>query len=96
MNIRTWDGTGEKLNSPDNPPWYEFYTGEKPVIYGHWARRGLTLRGNTIGLDSGCCYGRALSAWVLETRELIQETAHRHWYIPPSLREALKNEKDPN
>lgn len=71
-NIRTWDGVGQDLRNPKNPPWYEFYKGEKPVFYGHWAKEGLNIRENTIGLDSGCVYGNALSAYILETRSLIQ------------------------
>lgn len=35
------------------------------VIYGHWAAKGLTLRPWTSGLDSGCVYGRKLSAMVI-------------------------------
>lgn len=86
MNIRTWDGSGDRLNDPDNPPWYEYYTDRRPVFYGHWARKGLNLRENTIGLDSGCVYGRSLSAYVLETEELVQIKAAGVYYVPPSLR----------
>ncbi|POW00114.1 hypothetical protein PSHT_13230 [Puccinia striiformis] len=35
------------------------------VVYGHWAGKGLTLKPWSIGLDSGCVYGRQLSALVL-------------------------------
>ena len=38
--IRTWDGLGEDLQNKENPPWYEFYKGEKLVVFGHWARLG--------------------------------------------------------
>lgn len=86
LNIRTWDGRGADLAHPDNPPWYDFYSGDRPVFYGHWARKGLNLRANTIGLDSGVVYGRALSAYILESKELIQEAADRVYYTPPSLR----------
>ena len=86
LNIRTWDGEGKELNNSDNPPWYEFYKDTRPVFYGHWARKGLNVRHNTIGLDSGCVYGRALSAYVLETAELIQVEAAQVYYVPPSLR----------
>lgn len=86
LNIRTWDGKGEDIKNPDNPPWYEYYRDDKPVFYGHWARAGLNLRENTFGLDSGCVYGKQLSAYVLETKELIQVQAHRVHYIPPSMR----------
>ncbi|MCR9144166.1 MAG: metallophosphoesterase [bacterium] len=86
LNIRTWDGSGERLSDSNNPPWYDFYTDSRPVFYGHWARKGLNLRENTFGLDSGCVYGRSLSAYVLETQELIQIQAARTYYVPPSLR----------
>lgn len=35
------------------------------VIYGHWAAKGLTLKPWSTGLDTGCVYGRALSALVV-------------------------------
>lgn len=33
------------------------------------------IRDNTIGLDSGCVYGGELSAYILETAEIIQVSA---------------------
>ncbi|GAA5823721.1 hypothetical protein JCM5353_008568 [Sporobolomyces roseus] len=36
------------------------------VIYGHWAAQGLEVQKHSIGLDSGCVYGRQLSALVLD------------------------------
>ncbi|KAI0065102.1 Metallo-dependent phosphatase [Artomyces pyxidatus] len=41
------------------------------VIYGHAAARGLDVKRWTIGLDSGCVYGRRLTAMVLDQ-------PHRH------------------
>ncbi|KAH9812703.1 Metallo-dependent phosphatase-like protein [Melampsora americana] len=35
------------------------------VIYGHWAAKGLTLKPWSSGLDSGCVYGRELSAMII-------------------------------
>ncbi|EFP90911.1 hypothetical protein PGT21_001350 [Puccinia graminis f. sp. tritici] len=35
------------------------------VVYGHWAGKGLTVKPWSIGLDSGCVYGRQLSALVI-------------------------------
>ena len=54
-------------------PWYNFYTWEKKVIYGHWAMQGINIRKHVIGLDSGCCYWWYLTAYILETGELIQQ-----------------------
>jgi hypothetical protein len=75
--IRTWDGKGINLRDPANPPWYDFYTAEKPVFYGHWAKMGLCIRKNTFGLDSGCVYGNALSAMELSSGKLTQVKSRR-------------------
>ena len=75
LNIRTWDGEGKDLNNPNCPAWYEYYKETRPVFYGHWASQGLCLRKNTLGLDSGCVYGRTLSAYILEEESLLQVAA---------------------
>lgn len=46
------------------------------VYYGHDAARGLTITPYTTGLDTGCAYGRELSAMILPDRELVQVEAH--------------------
>ncbi|GAA6017501.1 hypothetical protein JCM10207_008248 [Rhodosporidiobolus poonsookiae] len=38
---------------------------EAGVVYGHWAGQGLQVQKHSIGLDSGCVYGRRLSALVV-------------------------------
>ena len=63
--IRTWDGTGGRLYDKNDPPWFDLYGGDKLVVFGHWAALGLTVRPNAACLDSGCVYGRQLSALVL-------------------------------
>lgn len=67
---------GEDGNLEEAPPgfrpWYEFYRGERTVIFGHWARRGLIVQGRVRGLDSGCVYGGQLTGlWWPEDR-LVQ------------------------
>ncbi|MGE0175256.1 MAG: metallophosphoesterase [Oligoflexales bacterium] len=74
-NIRTWDGIGKDLNNPDDPPWFDLYKGQKLVVFGHWATMGLVVRDNVIGLDSGCVYGKELSALVLPERRIVQVKA---------------------
>lgn len=78
--IRTWDGVGKNLQSPSNPPWFDFYEANKTVIFGHWAKMGLVLRDNVVGLDTGCVYGKQLSAWIVEERRLVQVQA-RQTYV---------------
>ncbi|OMJ10433.1 Bis(5'-nucleosyl)-tetraphosphatase, symmetrical [Smittium culicis] len=42
------------------------------VFYGHDAKRGLQLHENTVGLDSGCVYGRKLSVYIYPQNEVVQ------------------------
>jgi serine/threonine protein phosphatase 1 len=77
--IRTWDGRGKDLNNEKHPPWYNLYKGKKKVIFGHWAKKGIIFEKNLIGLDSGCCYGRKLSAYILEEDEIVQVSARRQY-----------------
>jgi serine/threonine protein phosphatase 1 len=67
----------------DGKPWYDLYTGKKLVIYGHWAVEGLRIRTNTVWLDTGCCFGGALTAYCLESGEIWQVRANRV-YIEPA------------
>ena len=56
-------------------PWFDApgrASGEHTVVFGHWSALGLTLRPDVIGLDSGCVWGRSLSAVRLEDRALFQ------------------------
>ena len=59
----------------NNKPWYEQYKWDKKVIYGHWAMNWLNIFGNTIGLDWGCVYWKALHAYILETWDVVTQWA---------------------
>lgn len=50
-------------------PWFDVpdrKTSDCTVVFGHWAALGLTLRENVIGVDSGCVWGKQLSAVRLD------------------------------
>ena len=80
--IRYWNHLRNEIGSEEDTPWYDYYTGEKPVIYGHWATQKLNIRHNTIGLDSGCLYGGKLSAYILESKEVVQVSAKKTYNDP--------------
>jgi bis(5'-nucleosyl)-tetraphosphatase (symmetrical) len=62
---------------PGYRPWFDLYAGERTVLFGHWARRGLVRRPRLRGLDTGCVYGRALTGlWWPEDR-MVQVKALR-------------------
>lgn len=56
-------------------PWDELYTGDAFVVHGHWARRGLHRTDRVLGLDTGCAWGGALTAWCAEEDRIVQVPA---------------------
>jgi len=42
------------------------------LVFGHWSQLGLVREPAVVGLDSGCVWGGALSAFRLEDRTLFQ------------------------
>jgi hypothetical protein len=69
QNIRTWDGTGDNMNRQGvDAPWFELVDPPKTVVFGHWAERGLVDLPRFKGLDTGCVYGRELTAWCPEEK----------------------------
>jgi bis(5'-nucleosyl)-tetraphosphatase (symmetrical) len=56
-------------------PWYEVpgrASAGTPVICGHWAAIGLAVREDMIAIDSGCVWGRELSALRLPDLQVFQ------------------------
>lgn len=55
-------------------PWFAVpgrKTEGQKILFGHWSHlRGVTNHPNAIGLDTGCIWGDALTAYCLETGEL--------------------------
>jgi bis(5'-nucleosyl)-tetraphosphatase (symmetrical) len=45
---------------------------DTPIICGHWSALGLLVRDNLFALDTGCLWGRRLSALRLEDRKILQ------------------------
>lgn len=78
VNVRYCDVDGRRPADdwpPPGPPfrpWDDFYRGSKRVVFGHWARRGLVVRPQCVGLDTGCVYGGELSAWIAEEDRIVQ------------------------
>ncbi len=77
LSVRTWDGKGENLNSPKDPAWFECVKWPKLVIFGHWAAKGLVDVPGFRGLDSGCVYGKSLSAYSPEEDRLYSVPASK-------------------
>src|SRR5205085_7834626 len=49
--------------------WYEVYRGPQTILFGHWPKKKPRVGPFAIGLDTGCVYGRKLTAFIIETKE---------------------------
>jgi bis(5'-nucleosyl)-tetraphosphatase (symmetrical) len=57
-------------------PWFEVpgrRSARVTVVCGHWAALGLRLQRGLIAIDTGCVWGRSLTAVRLEDRAVFQE-----------------------
>jgi len=79
LTIRTWDGQGSNLDHAGDPAWYDCVRWNVPVVFGHWAMRGLVDRPDVKGLDTGCVYGGRLTAWSPDEKRFWHVPAHRTW-----------------
>ena len=89
LTIRTWPPDG----GISGPRWHEHLDPRvvpgKPIIFGHDAPQGLLVtrfpeaangaRPGLVALDSGCVFGNALSAYLLEEDRIVQVPAERRW-----------------
>ena len=70
---------GALSNKPEGlQPWFKTDVARQSqrILFGHWAAlEGQTGQDHAIALDTGCVWGRSLTAYCLETGELTQQQA---------------------
>jgi protein phosphatase len=65
--------------------WAAGYAGEATVVYGHTPVAEATWLNNTVCIDTGCCFGGALSALRWPEREIVAVPARARYWAPARL-----------
>ena len=74
------DGQAEFKNklapsqTPNLTPWFDVpgrKTEKNRIVFGHWSTLGLVVRPNLVCLDTGCVWGRQMTAIRLEDQKLF-------------------------
>ncbi|MBV6272468.1 symmetrical bis(5'-nucleosyl)-tetraphosphatase [Alcaligenaceae bacterium CGII-47] len=67
-------------------PWFDLPAAaprNETIVFGHWSTLGLMVRADAICLDTGCVWGRALTALRLQDHHIVRQpcvggAAHAH------------------
>jgi serine/threonine protein phosphatase 1 len=70
----------KRADHPDAPPWADLWSGPPFVVYGHTPRPEVYKRKWSLGIDTACVMGGALTAYILPEKRFIQVKARqRYW-----------------
>ncbi len=80
LNLRSFDLQGNPSKRVDaGVPWASRWAGPRFVYFGHDAVRGLQKHRHAWGLDTGCVYGKTLTAVWLPEQRMVTVPARRAW-----------------
>ena len=76
---RTVDFAGAPADAPSGTvPWFDYPDAAwrtHTIVFGHWAALGLSIGKHHVGLDTGCVWGKSLTAYQLDSGVVSQVKA---------------------
>ena len=70
----------KRSDAPDAPAWADLWSGPPFVIYGHTPRPEVYKRKWSVGIDTACVMGGALTAYVLPEKRFVQVKARQRYF----------------
>lgn len=81
--IQVIDAEGKprkRADCPEGVLWADRWAGPPFVVYGHTPRPDIYKLKWSVGIDTACCMGGHLTAYVLPERRFVQVKARRRYY----------------
>lgn len=70
----------KRSDAPGAPAWADFWSGPPFVVYGHTSRPEIYKLKWSVGIDTSCCMGGSLTAYILPEKRFVQVKARqRYW-----------------
>ena len=81
--IQVIDSNGKprkRSDAPDALPWADQWNGPPFVVYGHTPRSEIYKLKWSVGIDTACVMGGALTAFILPDRRFVQVKARKRYF----------------
>jgi hypothetical protein len=82
-HVQVIDAEGRPRKRSDAPgahPWADLWNGPPFVVYGHTPRPDVYKLKWSVGIDTACCMGGSLTAYILPEKRFVQVKARRRYY----------------
>lgn len=70
----------KRADAPRSPAWADLWSGPPFVIYGHTPRSEPYKLKWSLGIDTACAMGGALTAFILPEKRIVQVKARKKYY----------------
>lgn len=67
-------------DAPGAPAWADLWSGPPFVVYGHTSRPEIYRLKWSLGIDTACCMGGSLTAYLLPEKRFVQVKARQRYY----------------